>query len=151
MMVRIIKRENYDKIEEAATPYLPPLDMSSIPDEDDEDFNMNVDEDCKREEANINFESPSFQENLSSRLLELATTRKCSELDESLDRSSSDDRGEDAELVRSNDYRDGMAFENKRQNHYDMKNALKLGKQMIEEEEEDEIEVVNRNFDEDTY
>lgn len=51
-------------------------------------------------------------------------------------------------VERSDDYKDGIPFDSKRKNHYDMKNALKLGRQMIEDDEQcddDEEEEIGVN------
>ena len=49
-----------------------------------------------------------------------------------------EEQEEDVDMERSDDYRDGLAFEAKRQNHYNMREALRLGRQMIGDDDDDD-------------
>jgi len=146
-----LKREaQYQKIEEASTPYMPPLDLSTIPDEDDEKEEGEEKEGHGGEDAGgaaaceqgaetaaarvgfaeANMSADDFQAAVAARLQEVANDTH----DDDMDNDASDD----ALPERSSDYKDGIPFASKRQKHYDMKNALELGRQMLNDDEDDE-------------
>ena len=133
-----IKREgNYQKIEEASTPYMPPLDLSTIPDEDDDDEEgaargAGPAEDARRGPAQMS--GDDFQAAVAARLRDVADHH--AGCDDAMDAETPDGRLPE----RSSDYKDGIPFASKRQKHYDMKNALQLGRQMLDEEEDEEDE-----------
>ena len=141
---------DYEKIIEAATPYMPPLDMSTIPDEDDDGFGEDgAGHEMKEEEEDYEqrrAREEAFNAALQARLeqeMETESQAVAAAREENVrggeeDEEQQEEEEEDVEMERSDDYRDGLAFEAKRLNHYNMRDALRLGRQMIDDEDEED-------------